>query len=131
MTWQNFSIYINTDQITIHFPSDPQPDKVGGKLLEMLTSKGFVRTSDRFFVYKRSRTDFWEEQCRKLAAKFNAIVTEQSLEQEVDVIPPHLPSDPDPIAQHPDRVVAAMQAQIAAMQTELVRLREEVEELKK
>lgn len=109
MTWKNFTIYIS-DKITIHFPEDPQPDKVGGQLLGMLSSKGFTRLGVKDFIYQRDRTDFWVEQCRKLAQKFGANVVDA-------------PNITDPIAQ--------MQQQMIAMQAELTKLRAEVEELKK
>ncbi|HEY9610528.1 hypothetical protein [Allocoleopsis sp.] len=113
MTWKKFTVYIDPDKITIHFPEDPQPCLVGGQVLGMLTSKGFVRLGVKDFMYQRDRTDFWVEQCKKLAQKFGANVAEA----------PNITPEPDPITE--------LQKQILAMQQEMTKLRAEVEELKK
>lgn len=119
MSWKNFTIYIDSDKITIHFPEDPQPDKVGGQLLGMLTSKGFTRLGIKDAIYQRDRTDFWVGQCQKLAQKFGAEIV------ETPNITPETPNitESDPIAE--------LQKQVLAMQQEMFRLKEEVEELKK
>ena len=120
MTWKNFTIYIDPDKITIHFPEDPQPDKVGGQVLGMLTSKGFTRLGVKDFIYQRDRTDFWVEQCRKLAQKFGANVVDAPNNTPEA---PNITPEPDPIAE--------LQKQLLAMQQEMTKLRAEVEELKK
>ena len=109
MTWKNFTVYIYPDFIRIVFPQDPCLDEQGQKIITMLEKAGFEQEVRRT-EWVRSRTDFWVEQCTKLAQKFRANV----------VAPPNIS---DPIQQ--------MQEQMAAMQAEILRLREEVEELKK
>ena len=131
MTWKNFTVYIYPDFIRIVFPQDPCLDEQGQKIITMLEKAGFnqkVQTNyppDR--SWSRDRTDFWVEQCTKLAQKFGAnvvappnITPEAPLAQRGRVPAPHIS---DPIQQ--------MQEQMAAMQAEILRLREEVEELKK
>lgn len=116
MTWRDFTIYID-DKITIHFPENPQPDKVGCQVLELIVSKGFTRLGVKDFIYQRDRTDFWVEQCKKLAAKFGASVV------DTPNITPEAPNITDPMEE--------MRQQMAAMQAEIVKLKQEVEELKK
>lgn len=107
--WSDFTVRIYQELIRIDFKNDPRSDEQGKKVIAMLEKAGFELEA-RQTSWTRSRTDFWVEQCRKLAQKFGANVVDT-------------PNITDPIAQ--------MQEQMAAMQAELAKLREEVEYLKK
>jgi hypothetical protein len=110
--WSDFTVRIYEKVICIDFKQDPRSDDRGQNLILMLEKAGFEQEVRRT-EWVRDRTDFWVEQCTKLAQKFGANV----------VAAREAPNISDPIQQ--------MQEQMAAMQAEILRLREEVEELKK
>jgi hypothetical protein len=114
--WSDFTVRIYEEVIRIDFKQDPRIDDPGKKLIAMLEKAGFEQEVRRT-EWVRSRTDFWVEQCAKLAQKFGANFV------EAPNITPEPPNISDPLQQ--------MQEQMVAMQAELLRLREEVEELKK
>ncbi len=125
MTWRNFTVYIYPDFIRIVFTQDPRAaDEQGKKIITMLEKAEFKEETRPNYPpqlsWMRDRTDFWVEQCTKLAQKFGANVVPA---RETPNIMPEAPNISDPIQQ--------MQEQMAAMQAEILRLREEVEELKK
>lgn len=107
--WSDFTVYIRQDLIRVDFKNDPRSDEQGKKVIAMLEKAGF-ELEVRQTSWIRSRTDFWVEQCRKLAQKFKANV--------VDTV-----SGFDPMEE--------MSRQMLAMQAEITKLREEVEALKK
>ncbi len=113
--WSDFTVRIYEQVIRVDFKQDPRIDEQGKKVISMLEKAGF-KLEPRSTEWVRDRTDFWLEQCTKLAQKFGANV-------ETPNITPEAPNISDPLKQ--------MQEQMAAMQAEIFRLRQEVEELKK
>ncbi len=137
MTWRNFTVYIYPDFIRIVFTQDPRAaDEQGKKIITMLEKAEFKEETRPNYSpqlsWMRDRTDFWVEQCTKLAQKFGANVLPA---KEAPNITPEAPNITDPIdkvSSPIDKdVLGQMQEQMAAMQAEILRLREEVEELKK
>lgn len=121
----NFTVELHPNQIIVIFPYEPVRDEKGMKIVAMLDKAGFERQPKCRWV--RDRTDFWVEQCRKLAQKFGATVVETSdsdhpkLDETLCNL--HKVDEPDPIAE--------LRNQLLAMQQEMSRLKQEVEELKK
>jgi hypothetical protein len=122
--WSDFTVRIYEEVIRVDFKQDPRIDEQGKKLITMLEKAGFEQEARRT-EWVRSRTDFWVEQCTKLAQKFKANV-------EVPNTIDKTSNTTDKISSPIDKdLLGQMQEQMAAMQAEILRLREEVEELKK
>lgn len=121
----NFTVELHPDQIIVVFTHEPTCYENGRKIVAMLDKAGFKPQSNCKWV--RDRTDFWVEQCRKLAQKFGATVVETSdsdhPKSDETLCKLHKVDEPDPIAE--------LRNQLLAMQQEMSRLKQEVEELKK
>lgn len=125
MAVSDFTVRIYEAVIRVDFKQDPRIDEQGKKLIAMLEKAGFEQ--ERLSTeWVRSRTDFWVEQCTKLAQKFGATVvgTPNTTDKAPNI------TDKTPSSTDKD-LLGQMQQQMAAMQAELLKLRQEVEELKK
>jgi hypothetical protein len=130
--WSDFTVRIYEKVIRVDFKQDPRIDEQGRKLINMLEKAGFEqqRLSTEWV---RDRTDFWTEQCTKLAQKFGATVEPPpNITPEALNTTDNAPNTTDKTPSSTDKdLLGQMQAQMAAMQAEILRLKEEVEELKK
>ena len=94
----------------------------------MLVKAGFVEDGNDWV---RSHTPFWEEQCRKLAAKLGCEIEEVSLEEptgeEIEEVSVVIRS----VAEEPRGEEIDLAAVVRRLQAEVSSLRDEVEELKK
>ena len=132
--WSDFTVRIYEQVIRVDFKQDPRIDDQGRKVISMLEKAGF-RLEPRSTEWVRDRTDFWVEQCTKLAQKFGANVEAPNITPEAPNTTdnaPNITSTTNKTPSSTDKdMLGQMQEQMAAMQAEILKLRQEVEELKK
>lgn len=144
-----FVIRLDKEFITVEFKHDPRCDTQGQKIVAMLEKSGFtikhreptasesevitalsregVAAVSKQTTWARSRTDFWVEQCHKLAQRFGVDVLETPPIMDASETLHQFRKTPEP---EPDPI-AELKKQILAMQQEMSKLKQEVEELKK
>ena len=63
----NITIYVHSETICVHFPTSTSGE-MNQAVVRVLEKAGFVQGRGKR-IWERARTDFWVEQCRKLATK--------------------------------------------------------------